>query len=106
MEQRRYPRVTTLLPVYWGRTPECPLGGRITSLSIGGCFIQTEKGARTGDLLFLRMRLSDEGEHIITCNARYHMEGVGIGVAFQNLLADDEWRQLIGSCDTRPPAVQ
>ena len=94
MEHRRHPRVKVTLPIYWGRSPECALPGKLTSLSAGGCFLQTERTLYPGDLLYVRMTLAPDADHVIRCNARYHMAGVGAGVVFQDLHAEDE-RQLL-----------
>ena len=53
--------------------------------SAGGCLLQTGRTLYTGDLLYVRMSLLPEAEHVIRCNARYQMQGVG--VVFQDLHA-------------------
>jgi hypothetical protein len=90
IEKRRHPRVRASIPIYWGLTPECPKHDRITSFSIGGCFIQTKDTARQQTTVYIRMFLSNKGERIIRGEVRYHLEGVGLGVEFVNLTAGDK----------------
>jgi len=89
IEKRRHPRVKASIPVYWGLTPECSKHDRITSFSIGGCFIQTTEGARPLTTVYIRFFLSNKGERIIRGEVRYNLEKVGLGVEFVNLTPDD-----------------
>lgn len=90
IEKRRHPRVKASIPIYWGLTPECLNHDRITSFSIGGCFIQTRKAARPLTLVYIRFFLSNKGERIIRAEVRYHLGEVGLGVEFMNLTASDK----------------
>ncbi|HLL14361.1 MAG TPA: PilZ domain-containing protein [Pyrinomonadaceae bacterium] len=89
IEKRRHPRVKASIPIYWGLTPECLNHDRITSFSIGGCFIQTRSAARALNLVYMRFFLSNTGERIIRGEVRYHLEEVGLGVEFINLTEGD-----------------
>jgi hypothetical protein len=89
IEKRRHPRVRASIPIYWGLTPECSRHDRITSFSIGGCFIQTREAALPLTRVYISFFLSNERERIIVGEVRYHMEKVGLGVEFANLTADD-----------------
>lgn len=89
IEKRRHPRVKASIPTYWGLTPECLNHDRITSFSIGGCFIQTRLAARPLNLVYMRFFLSNTGERIIRGEVRYHLEEVGLGVEFINLTEND-----------------
>jgi hypothetical protein len=90
IEKRRHPRVKASIPVNWGLTPECIKLDRITSFSIGGCFIQTREAVRPLTHVYIRFFLSNKGERIIRAEVRYHLEKVGLGVEFANLTALDK----------------
>ena len=88
-EQRRHPRVRASIPIDWGLTSQCLKHDRITSFSIGGCFVQTLEAAPPMTLVYLRFFLSAEGERIIRGEVRYHLNEVGLGVEFINLTPGD-----------------
>jgi hypothetical protein len=90
IEKRRHPRVKASIPLNWGLTPECLNHDRITSFSIGGCFIQTRVAATPLTLVYISFFLSNEGERIIRGEVRYHMDKVGLGVEFINLTPGDK----------------
>jgi hypothetical protein len=96
-EKRRHPRVKASIAIDWGLTPECLKHDRITSFSIGGCFIQTAEALRPLTVVYIRFYLSPEGERIIVGEVRYNLEQVGLGVEFLNLTAQDkkDFRALI-----------
>ncbi|HEX8455883.1 MAG TPA: PilZ domain-containing protein [Pyrinomonadaceae bacterium] len=85
VEKRRHPRVKASIPIDWGLTPQCLKHDRLTSFSIGGCFIQTREPIRPQTVVYIRFFLSAEGERIIRAEVRYHLEEVGFGVEFINL---------------------
>src|ERR687884_496697 len=85
IEQRRHPRARLRIPVTWGHTPDCPHEGLITSLSVGGCFIETEARARAGEVVFVHLELSDQPGGITACAALYRVGRAGIGVSFHGL---------------------
>lgn len=89
IEKRRHPRVKASIPTYWGLTPECINHDRITSFSIGGCFIQTRDPVRPQTVIYIRFFLSNTSERIIRAEVRYNMEKVGLGVEFMNLTEGD-----------------
>jgi hypothetical protein len=88
-EKRRHPRVKASIPIYWGLTPECLNHDRITSFSVGGCFIQTAEAVPASHLVYIRFYLSNRGEQLITAEVRYNLEAVGLGVEFFNLTEQD-----------------
>ena len=90
-EQRRHPRAQLRIPVTWGHTPDCPHEGHVTSLSVGGCFIETKAQARAGEVVFVHLELSDQIEGVTACSALYRVTRTGIGVAFYGL--PDEARE-------------
>jgi hypothetical protein len=89
IEKRRHERVKASIPVDWGLTPNCQRHDRITSFSVGGCFLQTKEAVPAATLLYIRFFLSGEGERIISGEVRYNMENVGLGVQFINLAERD-----------------
>ena len=87
--RRRHPRVKASIPVDWGLTPECLKHDRITSFSIGGCFLQTEEALDAWSLIFIRFYLSNTGERIIKGEVKYNLENVGLGVEFIEMTEQD-----------------
>jgi hypothetical protein len=73
--------------VNWGLTRQCEMDARITSISQGGCFIQTRFALLIDQIIFLRLVLRTE--HVLECRTRYTLQGVGSGVAFLDLTDDD-----------------
>lgn len=90
IEKRRHPRVKASIPINWGLTPECLKLDRLTSFSIGGCFIQTREPVRPLTHVYISFFLSNKGERIICAEVRYNLDKVGLGVEFMNLTADDK----------------
>lgn len=88
-ERRRYPRVKYSISVDWGGTPACVHKGQITTLSVGGCFIQTPIEAEKGKPVFIRLLLAPESERVIEGvvwgRVAYHLPKVGLGVEFKKL---------------------
>jgi hypothetical protein len=90
IEKRRHPRVRASIPINWGLTPECNRHDRITSFSIGGCFIQTGEAARPLTRIYIRFFLSNTAARIISGEVRYHLDNVGLGIEFVNLTAGEK----------------
>ncbi|HEY0101172.1 MAG TPA: PilZ domain-containing protein [Pyrinomonadaceae bacterium] len=89
-EKRRHPRVKATIAINWGLTTECVKHDRITSFSIGGCFIQTAEVLKPRTLIYISFYLSPNGERLILGEVRYHLEEVGLGVEFLNLNERDK----------------
>ena len=93
-EKRRHPRARVSFPVDWGETPSCAHAGRLTSLSVGGCFVQTKQEARQGSVVFLRLLVAPEArnvlEGVLMGRVVYNLEGVGFGLQFVKLKPEDE----------------
>ena len=87
-EKRRHQRIQVSLFVDWGFTNNCALQGRITSISVGGCFIQTPDEVQAREQLFIRLNLPEE--HLLGGEVRYHMPNVGFGVMFIDLTIEDQ----------------
>lgn len=93
---REHPRFNVDLFADWGWGPECEYYDRVTSLSLGGCFLATKRELRAGDQLFLK--LSDEtiGKISLRGAIRYQMRlredspPTGVGVQFVDLTSESE----------------
>ena len=87
--RRRYPRIKYSLDVDWGQTPACVHQGQVTTLSVGGCFLQTPVEVAQEGLIFIRLLLAPESatvmEGIVWGRVAYHVPGVGLGVEFKKL---------------------
>jgi hypothetical protein len=88
-ERRRYPRIIITIDIDWGETPACIHTGRITSLSVGGCFVQTPLEVAKGRPVFIRLLLAPESvrvtEGIVWGRVAYHLPKVGLGIKFKKL---------------------
>lgn len=88
-ERRRYPRIKYSIDVDWGETPACTHQGRVTSLSVGGCFLQTPLEAAQGGLIFIRLLLAPKSdrvmEGVVWGRVAYHKPDSGLGVEFKKL---------------------
>ena len=87
VEQRRHDRVPVDLHVYWGWTYDCPFQDRIISLSEGGYFLRTERGAPRGQPVFIKFWLPEQ--KTLCGEVRYHLERWGVGVEFRGLSAQE-----------------
>jgi hypothetical protein len=88
-ERRRHPRIPFSLDVDFGETPACIHKGRVTSLSVGGCFVQTQLEVVKGRPLFIRLLLAPGSKRVtdgmVWGRVAYHMHNVGLGVKFKKL---------------------
>ena len=55
--RRRHERVAVDVTVYRGLTPACARQGRLSSLSLGGCFLDTGEDVPVGEEVFAVRRL-------------------------------------------------
>ena len=87
-ELRKHPRVNVDLFADWGWGPECEYYDKITSLSLGGCFLATKRELRSGDQIYLKLSVESNGSITLKGAVRYQlrvMEGApptGAGVQF------------------------
>lgn len=88
-DRRRYPRIKYALNVDWGETPACVHQGQVTTLSVGGCFIETALEIAQGGLIFIRLLLAPKSESVmegmVWGRVAYHVPEVGLGVEFKKL---------------------
>ena len=87
-ERRRHERIRVSFYIDWGFDEECGRQARITSLSIGGCFIQTPDATKAGQTIYVRLMMP--GEHVLACQVRYHMPAVGFGTMFTDLTVAEQ----------------
>ena len=90
-QRRIHPRIPFSLDVDWGATRACLQTGRVTSLSVGGCFIQTPLDVVKGKLLFIRLLLAPGSERVseglVRGQVLYRLHELGLGIKFENLPA-------------------
>lgn len=88
-DRRKHPRIKYSLNVDWGETPACVNQGQVTTLSVGGCFLQTPLEVAQGGLIFIRLLLAPESasvmEGMVWGRVAYHKPGIGLGVEFKKL---------------------
>jgi hypothetical protein len=87
--RRKYPRIKYSLDVDWGQTPSCEHKGEVTTLSVGGCFLQTPVEVAKEGLIFIRLLLApkseSEMEGVVWGRVAYNLPEVGLGVEFKKL---------------------
>jgi hypothetical protein len=88
-DRRRHPRAKLSLKVEWGATPVCSNDGCVTSLGVGGCFIQTDRQVPERSVVFIRLILAPESVNILEGlymgSVLYNLDGKGFAVAFMTL---------------------
>jgi Tfp pilus assembly protein PilZ len=88
-ERRRYPRIQYSLDVDLGETPACTHKGQVTTLGVGGCFVQTSLEVAQGGLIFIRLLLAPQSERamegVVWGRVAYRVPGQGLGVEFKKL---------------------
>ena len=93
-ELRKHPRVNVELFADWGRGTECEYYDKVTSLSLGGCFLATKRELRSGEQIYLKLAVESNGPIILKGAVRYQlrvMEGApptGAGVEFVSVSSD------------------
>jgi hypothetical protein len=80
--------IDTAIYILWG-TDESLRGGKITSLSTKGCFVQTRSEATPGQLISIRIRLPTERWMLIEGQVKHVLRRVGFGVQFAELPEGD-----------------
>jgi hypothetical protein len=88
-DKRSSTRVVLSLEIKWGRSEEYLRNGRITSMSLRGCFIQTKAMAIKGTTVLLNLWLPERKWHSLHGEVIYVMEKIGFGVIFKDLTEDD-----------------
>lgn len=86
-KQRKHERVRLALNVNWGLTAACSNDGRMTSLGMGGCFIQMKDKLLIDQIIFIRLPLTT-AERILQGRVRYTLLDAGAGIEFIGLIGD------------------
>jgi hypothetical protein len=96
IEQRSHPRVSVDFFADWGWGPECEYYDRITSLSLGGCFLATKRELNAGAEIYVRWTCDSVGMISLKGAVRYQIrvrEGApptGAGIEFVGISAQNE----------------
>ena len=104
--RRKLVRVPTSLPVEWGLTDKYEYHGKITSLSHGGCLLQTHAVQPLYDkTLRIRIPLPDHDWWQTEGRVLYYLRDVGFGVEFSALSGEDDatLRRLMQHYREHPP---
>lgn len=87
---KRIERVKTDLQCSWGLTDACPRNGKITSLSLKGCFVKTTAATTDGQTVFVNCWLPSRRWELLRGKAIYHIEKIGFGLHFTGLSEEQE----------------
>ena len=104
--RRKVVRVGVDLPVEWGLTPRYEHHGKITSLSRGGCLLQTEAiQPLFGKTIHIRIPLPEREWWEVQGEVLYYLRDVGFGVEFSDLTDEDAatLRRLMQHHRAHPP---
>lgn len=83
-------RVPTSLPVEWGLTEKYEYGGKIISLSEGGCLLETHAiQPLYGKTIRIRVPLPEHDWWEIQGEVLYYVREVGFGVQFSGMNGGD-----------------
>ena len=83
-------RVATDLSIEWGLTPCYEHHGKITSLSRGGCLLQTEAiQPLFGKTIYIRIPLPEREWWEVRGEVLYYLREVGFGVEFSGFTDHD-----------------
>ncbi|HMF57272.1 MAG TPA: hypothetical protein VK619_13095 [Pyrinomonadaceae bacterium] len=82
-------RVRTETPIHWGVTEECPRNGKMTSLSLDSCFIQTKAEVIVGQTIHVDLKNCLGSPLLLHGEIYYRLERLGFGVRFADLCEDE-----------------
>lgn len=97
-ELRKHPRVSVDFFADWGWGPECEYYDKITSLSLGGCFLATKRELGAREEIYIKWTADRVGSISLKGAVRYQirvMEGVpptGAGIEFVDVSSETEKR--------------
>ncbi|HEX9918791.1 MAG TPA: PilZ domain-containing protein [Pyrinomonadaceae bacterium] len=83
-------RVKTALRCDWGLSEDSPRNGTVTSLSRGGCFIQTTARATEDQIVYVKCWLPSERWFALRGRVSYHLSKVGFGLNFTDLTGEQQ----------------
>ncbi|HWS90327.1 MAG TPA: PilZ domain-containing protein [Pyrinomonadaceae bacterium] len=87
-DARKKTRFLSELSCAFGPTPDAPRSGTITSIGLKECFVKTKAIVIEGQNLHVRVWTPENRWLRLRGRVKYHMEGVGFGVVFQDLTED------------------
>lgn len=88
-------RVKTDLSCNWGLTDACPRNGKITSLSLKGCFVKTTAITTDGQIVYVNCWLPERRWVLLCGTVIYHIEKIGFGLNFTGL--DQEQKETLAA---------
>jgi len=97
-ELRKHPRVSVDFFADWGWGPECEHYDKITSLSLGGCFLATKRELGASQEIYIRWTADNVGMISLKGSVRYQirvMEGApptGAGIEFVGVSSESQKR--------------
>ena len=84
--RRKVTRVPASLPVEWGLTPKYEYHGKITSLSPGGCMLETAAVQPLfNKTIYIRVPLPEHDWWEVSGHVLYYLRDTGFGVEFSPL---------------------
>jgi PilZ domain len=95
---RKHPRVNVEFFADWGWGPECEYYDKITSLSLGGCFLATKQELSASTEIYIRWTVDSVGTINLKGSVRYQirvMEGApptGAGIEFVGVSSESAQR--------------
>ena len=104
--RRKVVRVPASLPVEWGLTPKYEYHGKITSLSNGGCLVETDAIQPLYDkTIYIRVPLPEREWWEVRGQVLYYLRDTGFGVEFSALGDEDSatLRALMRHHREQPP---
>ena len=106
-EKREHPRVKVTWDCTFGADEDTPRSGKVTSLSVRGCFVKTKAWVTRGQSIHVKVWQADWKWLPLRGTVHYHLEGVGFGMLFTDL--DEETaaaiKRLVGRESPAPPAA-
>lgn len=97
-ELRKHPRVSVDFFADWGWGPDCEYYDKVTSLSLGGCFLATKRDLNRGDEIYLRLSSESSGLINLRGAVRYQLRVMesapptGVGVEFVGVSGDGQMK--------------
>jgi len=82
-------RVRTSVHIHWGVTEECPRNGKMTSLSVDSCFIQTKAEVIVGQTIHVDLKNSLGSPLMLRGEIYYRLERLGFGVRFAEVSEEE-----------------
>jgi hypothetical protein len=89
-DKRHNSRAKVSFSCTFGPTEDTPRSGTVTSLSTSGCFVKTRAWAEKGAKMYVKIWLPERSWLTLRSTVLYHMEQIGLGLGFDELLPEDE----------------